>query len=138
MGGSTRIPRVQELLKDFFNGKQLNKSVNPDEAIAYGATVQSAVLHKEQSNVLKDILLRDVIPLSLGINVKGDIMSVVIEKNAAIPTTRTKGFTTVNDNQTEILFKVLEGERVNLADLNILGQFTLKDLPPAPRGALDI
>jgi heat shock protein 1/8 len=138
VGGSTRIPRVQELLKDFFNGKQLNKSVNPDEAIAYGATIQSAILHKEQSNVLKDVLLRDVIPLSLGINVKGDIMSVVIEKNAAIPTTRTRGFTTINDNQTEILFKVLEGERVNLADLNILGQFTLKNLPPAPRGALDV
>ena len=138
VGGSTRIPRVQELLKDFFNGKQLNKSVNPDEAIAYGATIQSAILHKEQSNVLKDVLLRDVIPLSLGVNVKGDIMSVVIEKNAAIPTTRTKGFTTVNDNQTEILFKVLEGERVNLADLNILGQFTLKNLPPAPSGALDV
>ena len=89
VGGSTRIPRVKELLKEFFNGKQLNTTINPDEAIAYGATIQSAILHKVESKVLEGILLVDIIPLSLGVNIKGDIMSVVIPRNITIPCRRT-------------------------------------------------
>ena len=104
MGGSTRIPRVKELLKEFFDGKQLNTTINPDEAIAYGATIQSAILHQVESEVLKGILLVDIIPLSLGVNIKGDIMSVVIPRNTTIPCRRTQGFTTTVDNQTSVLF----------------------------------
>ena len=125
-------------MKNFFSGKQLNKSVNPDEAIAYGAAVYSAILHGVQSKVLDRLLVLDVIPHSLGVNINGDIMKVVIKRNTTLPTKKTEEFTTVENNQTSISCEVFEKTGVNLADLNILGKFTLNNLPSAPCGALDV
>ncbi|XP_057429290.1 heat shock cognate 70 kDa protein-like [Lotus japonicus] len=133
VGGSSRIPKVQELLQEFFNGKDLCKSINPDEAVAYGAAVQAALL----SGGIKDVpnlVLLDVTPLSLGIFTVGDIMSVLIPRNTTIPVKKTKSFHTKLDNQTRGKIVVYEGERAKASDNNLLGSFILYGFPPAPRG----
>ncbi|KOM28561.1 hypothetical protein LR48_Vigan549s011600 [Vigna angularis] len=133
VGGSSRIPKMQKLLQDFFNGKDLCKSVNPDEAVAYGAAVQAALLTEGIKNV-PDLVLKDVTPLSLGILVKGDLMSVVIPRNTTIPIKKTDVFVTSSDNQFSVKIEVYEGERVKASDNNLLGFFRISGFPPAPRG----
>ncbi|PNX80131.1 heat shock protein [Trifolium pratense] len=133
VGGSSRIPKVQQLLQDFFNGKELCKNINPDEAVAYGAAVQAALLSEDVKNVPK-LVLQDVTPLSLGTRVIGDIMSVVIPRNTSIPVKKTGQFCTGVDNQTRSLIEVYEGERTRASDNNLLGSFYLSGHTPAPRG----
>ncbi|XP_058726613.1 heat shock cognate 70 kDa protein-like [Vicia villosa] len=134
VGGSSRIPKVQQLLQDFFNGKELCMSINPDEAVAYGAAVQAALLSEDVKNVPK-LVLQDVTPLSLGRSTYGDIMGVVIPKNTCIPVKKTLSYLSIQDNQTADLIQVYEGERTRASDNNLLGSFTLSGIPPAPRGS---
>ena len=138
VGGSTRIPKIQKLLQDFFNGKDLNKSINPDEAVAYGAAVQAAILSGDQSEACTDILLLDVAPLSLGIETAGGVMTSLIKRNTTIPTKQTQTFTTYSDNQPAVTIQVYEGERAMTKDNHMLGKFDMTGIPPAPRGVPQI
>jgi len=134
IGGSSRIPKIQNLLQDFFDGKELVKSINPDEAVAYGATIQAAILQGDKSKIVKNLLLHDVIPLSLGVGLHGDVASTIIKRNTAIPIKITETYVTIHDDQKSISFPVYEGERTMIKDNNILGNFTVEGIPPAPRG----
>jgi len=138
VGGSTRIPKIQQMLSEYFGGKELNKSVNPDEAVAYGAAIQAAILIGDTSETTKDILLLDVTPLSLSIETAGGVSTVIVPRGTTIPVRKSEKFSTYADNQPGCTIRIFEGERKFTKDNNLLGQFDLSGFPPAPRGVPQI